>query len=495
MGAVASYTFTQRAGEPHDRGQLRDRHLHDHGLGRRRTARSAPSGAVVVNYGGRPGVHDRAGRLLPRRGRAGGRRLGGRGDELHVHERDGEPHDRRQLRDRHATRSPPRRARTARSRPSGAVAVNCGGDQAFTIAADPCYHIADVLVDGVSVGAVTSYTFTNVHGEPHDRGQLRDRHLHDHGLGGRRTAAISPSGAVAVNCGADQAFTITPDACYHVADVLVDGVLGGRGGELHVHERAGEPHDRGQLRAQHLHDHGLGGRGRLDQPERRRGGQLRRRPGVHDHAGRRATTIADVLVDGVSVGAVRELHVHERQANHTIAASFAIDTYTITASAGAGGSISPSGAVAVNCGADQAFTITPDACYHIADVLVDGVLGGGGGELHVHERAGEPHDRGQLRDQHLHDHGLGAAPTARSPRAARWSVNCGGGPGVHDHAGCLLPHRRRAGGRRLGGRGGELHVHERDGQPHDRGQLRDRHATRSRPRRAPDGCDQPDRAR
>ncbi len=46
--------------------------------------------------------------------------------------------------------------------------------------------------------------------------------------------------------------------------------------------------------------------------------------------------------------------------------------WTITASAGANGSIAPSGAVSVNPGASQAFTITPDANYHVADVLVDG---------------------------------------------------------------------------------------------------------------------------
>ncbi len=46
--------------------------------------------------------------------------------------------------------------------PSGPVTVNCGTDQTFTITPASCYQIADVLVDGVSVGAVTSYTFTNV---------------------------------------------------------------------------------------------------------------------------------------------------------------------------------------------------------------------------------------------------------------------------------------------------------------------------------------------
>jgi len=47
-------------------------------------------------------------------------------------------------------------------------------------------------------------------------------------------------------------------------------------------------------------------------------------------------------------------------------------TYTITASAGIGGSISPSGTVTVNSGADQIFAITPTTGYHIKDVKVDG---------------------------------------------------------------------------------------------------------------------------
>ncbi|MBI5168566.1 MAG: hypothetical protein HZA61_03665 [Candidatus Eisenbacteria bacterium] len=47
--------------------------------------------------------------------------------------------------------------------------------------------------------------------------------------------------------------------------------------------------------------------------------------------------------------------------------------FTITASAGAGGVISPSGAVSVSANANQSFTITGNAGFTIADVLVDGV--------------------------------------------------------------------------------------------------------------------------
>ncbi|MEK7107442.1 MAG: thrombospondin type-1 domain-containing protein, partial [Patescibacteria group bacterium] len=51
-------------------------------------------------------------------------------------------------------------------------------------------------------------------------------------------------------------------------------------------------------------------------------------------------------------------------------------SYIITASAGAGGTISPSGLVSVSQNSDQSFTITPNARYRIASVLVDGVNAG-----------------------------------------------------------------------------------------------------------------------
>jgi hypothetical protein len=46
--------------------------------------------------------------------------------------------------------------------PSGTVTVSSGDSQAFTITANGGYHVADVLVDGASVGAVTGYNFTGV---------------------------------------------------------------------------------------------------------------------------------------------------------------------------------------------------------------------------------------------------------------------------------------------------------------------------------------------
>ncbi len=46
--------------------------------------------------------------------------------------------------------------------PSGAVSVPAGSAQTFRIIPGTAFHVADVLVDGSSVGAVSAYTFDNV---------------------------------------------------------------------------------------------------------------------------------------------------------------------------------------------------------------------------------------------------------------------------------------------------------------------------------------------
>jgi hypothetical protein len=70
------------------------------------------------------------------------------------------------------------------------------------------------------------------------------------------------------------------------------------------------------------------------------------------------------------VGAVTSYDFTNVISAHTISATFAIDTYAITSSAEANGTITPT--TTVNHGSNAKFTITPNAHYHVADVLVDG---------------------------------------------------------------------------------------------------------------------------
>jgi len=95
--------------------------------------------------------------------------------------------------------------------------------------------------------------------------------------------------------------------------------------------------------------------------------------------------ISEVLVDGESAGPLDTYTFTDIQADHTISAFFvqesqppapvtpSVTSYTITATAGTGGSIDPEGSVKVTKGNDKSFTITAlTPCYEIEDVLVDG---------------------------------------------------------------------------------------------------------------------------
>jgi len=85
--------------------------------------------------------------------------------------------------------------------------------------------------------------------------------------------------------------------------------------------------------------------------------------------------VKDVRIDSASVGGVSSYRFVDVKNEHTIEAEFAVYTYTITASARNGGSLSPTSVV--ECGGDKEFTITPDTGYSIADVKVDGLSIGG----------------------------------------------------------------------------------------------------------------------
>ena len=188
--------------------------------------------------------------------------------------------------------------------PSGLVTVNHGASQMFSITPATNYTVGNVVVDGSSAGAVTTYTFTNVtanHTISASFTVIQQNSLNITKSGtGTGTVISSPEGIICgsdctevYNAGTLVTLTATPDG-----NSTFSGWSGACAG----------------------------------------------------------TGACIVTIDAAK----------------SITATFTLKTYTITATAGTGGSISPSGSILVNHGATQVVSITLNTDYKIEDVLVDG---------------------------------------------------------------------------------------------------------------------------
>ena len=213
--------------------------------------------------------------------------------------------------------------------PSGTVTVNDGANQAFGISPAGGYHVADVLVDGSSVGAVTSYTFTNVTANHTIAASFEVDAAVTHTITATSGAngSITPSGTVTVNDGANQAFGISPAGGYHVADVLVDGSSVGAVTSYTFTNVTANHTIAASFEVDTAVTHTItatsGANGSITPS-----GTVT----VNDGANQAFSIspaggyhVADVLVDGSSVGAVTSYTFTNVTANHTIAASFDSD--------------------------------------------------------------------------------------------------------------------------------------------------------------------------
>ncbi len=259
--------------------------------------------------------------------------------------------------------------------PSGNLNVNAGGTASFTITPNPGYQVLSVIVDGANKGAVNSYSFTNVAGN-HTISTFFKPITYTITATAGANGAISSPGVNTVNPGSSKKFTITPTAGYHVADLLVDGMSQGA---LSSYTFTNVTANRTisaifAENAWFLINASAGLNGTISPSGM--GSVLAGTNQKFTITPATGYRVADVKVDGISVGALTSYTFNSVQTAHTIGASFTLNVYTITAAADVNGSITPSGTVTLNPGGNGAFTIAPNPGYQISGVIVDGVQKG-----------------------------------------------------------------------------------------------------------------------
>ncbi|PCJ59988.1 MAG: hypothetical protein COA79_09280 [Planctomycetota bacterium] len=261
--------------------------------------------------------------------------------------------------------------------PVGATPVIAGANQAFTIAPNEGYHIEELLIDGVKVAVVSSYTFTSVNNN-HSievvfvQDQTSYTIVSNSSIGG----SVSPAGATTVDVNNDHVVSIIPDAGYHISDVLVDGVSLGAI-SLHTFSSVNAGHT---LQANFSKDKisyvitvNSNGSGTVSPS-----GNVSVDHGFDKLFSFTPNTgyhVADVKVDGISVGVLDDYIFSTVLAYHTLSVDFVKDelSYVVFGSTNTGGSISPSGFQVVLSGASQIFDLTAQSGYHLVDVQIDGV--------------------------------------------------------------------------------------------------------------------------
>ncbi|MHC1743206.1 MAG: PKD domain-containing protein [Syntrophobacteraceae bacterium] len=207
--------------------------------------------------------------------------------------------------------------------PSGTIAVGAGGSRTFTITPSTGYTIADVRVDNVSVGAVSSYQFTNVTANHTISATFSPSTAQTYAITVTTPThgTVSPSGTIAVGAGGSRTFTISPSTGYTIADVRVDNVSVG----------AVASYTFTNVRANHTISATFAARTYTIAVTAPSNGSISPTGSVSvSYGSSRSFTIAPasgyqidrVLVDGSSVGAVGTYSFTNVTANHTLSASF-----------------------------------------------------------------------------------------------------------------------------------------------------------------------------
>ena len=257
--------------------------------------------------------------------------------------------------------------------PSTVQTANYGDNVSFQVTPNSGYRIGGLTVDGTLIGPASGYTFGNISSSHTISATFVQVFTITPTAGAN--GSISP-GAQTLDAGSQMAFAITPNSGYHIATLLVDSVSVAPTGSV-VFDNLSANHtlsatfaiNTPSLTTTYTITAAGGANGAVSPPSQSVNSGDNATVTVTPNAG---FHIATLLVDGSSVAAVSPVVFSNVTAPHTVSATFAANTFTLAASAGANGAISPSGTQTVNFGDTATFTITPSVGYHIATVLVDG---------------------------------------------------------------------------------------------------------------------------
>ncbi len=247
----------------------------------------------------------------------------------------------------------------------GTTNVNYGASQTFTITPNVGYSITSLIVDGSTIQADSTYTFSNITTAHFISATFANKF--DITVVQGADGVISP-GTTNVNYGASQTFTITPNTGYSIASLTVDGSS----------TAPASTYTFSNVTAAHSISATFTNTFTVTVIQSTNG-QISPGTLIANYDSNTIFTISasngyhitDVVVDGISQGAIALYTFTNIQTAHNITASFGINQYIITVTVGVYGS-SNLASQTVNWGTSLNFVLTPNPGYHVSDVKING---------------------------------------------------------------------------------------------------------------------------
>ncbi len=251
--------------------------------------------------------------------------------------------------------------------PSGNVIVNYGDDKEFTFTPFTGYHTDSVVVDGVNQYIIPNYIFTNVDASHTITAYFS---INTYTIVAEATHGIITPQTITVNYGVNQRFTFSPATGYHIDSVIVNRVKVDSTTSYTFYNIMENDTIRVVFA---IYTYTI----TVNEPVN---GTITPPTSIVNYGTYVPFTIIpntgyhieSVFIDDVNIGDTSNFTFDSVTTDHKISATFAINTYTLTATAQEKGSISPSGTMVVNYGSSQTYLIASNYGYRIDSVVVDG---------------------------------------------------------------------------------------------------------------------------
>ena len=255
--------------------------------------------------------------------------------------------------------------------PQGISTLNYGSKSIYTILPNTGYILDSLFVNGLKVDSISSYTFDSVKSDQTISVKFKVQTFtitSSAGIGG----GISPQGINTFNYGSKPSYTILPNTGYILDTLFVNGLKVDSITSYTFDSIKSDQTISVKFKVQTFTITSSAGEGGRISPQGINTFNYGSKP-IYTISPNTGYILDSLFVNGLKVDSTTSYTFDSVKSDQTISVKFKVQTFTITSSAGDGGSISPQGTTLVNYGGNHAYSITPNIGFVIDTIFVNGV--------------------------------------------------------------------------------------------------------------------------